>query len=63
MTEKVLSVRQASEALCLRESTVRAWIARRKLGFVRLGRSIRVPESEIARLLSEGRVPPAQEAK
>ena len=34
--------------------TIRAWIARRKIACVRLGRAVRVPVAEIDRLLDEG---------
>jgi excisionase family DNA binding protein len=53
-----LTIREAAEALNLSQPTIRAWIARRRIGFIRIGgRSIRVPTSEIDRLLSEGMVP------
>jgi hypothetical protein len=39
---------------------VRAWIRTRRIGHVRLGRAIRIPYSEVERLLTEGRVPAAQ---
>ena len=54
---KFLTVRQAAEALALRETTIRAWVARRRLGIVRLGRAIRIPLAEIERVIAEGAVP------
>jgi excisionase family DNA binding protein len=53
----MLTVRQASERLGLRESTLRAWIAQRRIGVVRLGRCVRVSEAEVRRLIEEGTVP------
>jgi excisionase family DNA binding protein len=55
--DKPLTVNQAAELLNLSEACIRAWILRRKLGIVRLGRAIRIPESEIRRVLEEGAVP------
>ena len=52
------TVSQAAVELSLSKSTVRAWIATRKMGHLRLGRAIRVPASEIARLLETNYVPP-----
>jgi excisionase family DNA binding protein len=54
---KPLTVREAAEALNLKEVTIRAWLARRRIGFVRLGRAIRIPAAEIERLLAENAVP------
>ena len=48
-----LTVVQTAIALGLSQHTVRAWIAQRRLGHVRLGRSIRVPPSEVSRLLDD----------
>jgi len=38
----------------VKESTVRAWLAAGKLGYVKLGRAVRVPEAEIERLIANG---------
>lgn len=51
------TVREAAEELNLSVFTIRAWIARRKLGHVRLGRAIRIPADEIRRVLEAGTVP------
>ncbi len=55
---KPLTVREVAESLSLSVATIRAWIASRRIGFVRLGRAIRVPRSEVERLLESGFVPP-----
>ena len=52
-----LTVVQSAEALNVSVHTIRAWIARRKIGHVKLGRAIRVPRAEIDRLLERGTVP------
>jgi excisionase family DNA binding protein len=53
----MLTVRQASERLGLRESTLRAWIAQRRIGVVRLGRAVRIPSEEVDRLITENTIP------
>jgi len=57
MSSKPQTVRQASDALGLSEHTIRAWIASRRIGFVRLGRAIRIPVDEVARIIAAGTVP------
>lgn len=51
------TVAEAAVELSLSQATIRSWIASRRIGFVRLGRAVRVPSSEIARLLDTGYVP------
>ena len=51
------TVEQAAEELNLSKATIRAWIAQRRLGHIRLGRAIRVPVAEIQRILQTGFVP------
>ena len=48
------TVRESAQELGLSVHTVRAWIAQRRIAHVRLGRAIRIPESEIRRLLQAG---------
>jgi excisionase family DNA binding protein len=57
----MLNVRQTAERLGLKESTVRAWIAQRRIGVVRLGRAIRVRPDEVERLIAEGTIPARQD--
>ena len=54
---KLTTVRQASEILGISPHTLRAWIAMRRIGVVRLGRAVRVPLAEIERLIADGRIP------
>ena len=51
------TVEQAAEELNLSRATIRAWIAQRRLGHVRLGRAVRIPAAEIQRMLEAGYVP------
>ena len=53
----LLSVPEAAEALGVQPATIRSWIYRRRVVYVRVGRSVRVPESEIARIITAGTVP------
>ena len=52
------TVEQAAVELNLSKATIRAWIAQRRLGHLRLGRAIRIPAQEIQRVLESGYVPP-----
>jgi len=61
MTSQLHTVEQTAELLNLSVHTIRAWIARRKIACVRLGRAIRVPQQEIVRLIENGTIPAADE--
>lgn len=56
-----LTVEEAAEALGVSIHTVRAWLGRRKLGHLKLGRSVRVPREEVERLLRDSFVPAVAE--
>jgi excisionase family DNA binding protein len=55
--ESPKTVREAAVALGLSVHTVRAWVAARKIGYVRLGRAIRIPAAEIQRVIEKGTIP------
>ena len=55
--ERPRTADEAAEELGLSIHTIRAWIANRKIGYVRLGRAIRIPAAEIRRLLDANAVP------
>jgi excisionase family DNA binding protein len=55
---KLLTVAEAAERLGVKVPTVRLWLAQRKLGHVKLSRAVRVPESEVDRLIRENTIPP-----
>ena len=57
MTPQLLTVEEAAADLSLSVHTIRAWIAKRKIVFVRVGRAVRVPSTEIARLIERGTIP------
>jgi excisionase family DNA binding protein len=62
-SDSPLNVKQAAEVLNLSQATIRAWLARRKLGHIRLGRAIRIPQIEIQRILSQGMIPACEERR
>jgi len=54
---EVLTVSQVADLLGLKESTVRAWILRRKISYLKIHRSVRVERSVVEQLLEASRVP------
>jgi excisionase family DNA binding protein len=58
---RVVSVDRAAQLLALRPSTIRAWIARRKIASIHLGRRVMIPIDAIDGLLSEGLMPARKE--
>jgi excisionase family DNA binding protein len=57
----LLSVPQFAAALGVTPACIRRWILERKITTVKLGRLIRVPASEVERLVESG-LRPAREA-
>jgi len=56
--QELLRVSEAAKLLAVRESTVRAWLLARRIGRIRVGRrSVRIPMTEIDRLIQEGTIP------
>jgi excisionase family DNA binding protein len=62
MIERLLTVREAAARTGHKEATWRAWILLRKVPYHKVGRSIRIAESDLTRLIEESRVP-AREAR
>jgi excisionase family DNA binding protein len=54
---KLVKVPEAALMLALSPKTLWQWIGERRIGVVRLGRAVRVPQSEIERLMEEGTTP------
>jgi len=54
---KLHTVREASFSLGLSVACIRSWVAQRRIAHVKLGRAIRIPDSEITRLVDSGYVP------
>jgi excisionase family DNA binding protein len=60
MTEplgRLLTVPEAAARLTLQVDTIRKWILFRRIGVVRLGRAVRIPESEVLAILTAGYSP------
>jgi excisionase family DNA binding protein len=58
----LLSVPQFAQALGAKPSCIRRWILLRKITSVKVGRLIRIPSSEIVRLVNKG-IRPARESR
>jgi excisionase family DNA binding protein len=54
---KLLRLRECAERSGHQESTWRAWILLRKVPYYKVGRSIRVAEEDLERLIEQARVP------
>jgi excisionase family DNA binding protein len=57
-TPKLLRAKEVAEILNITVATVRAWVLHRKISYVKLsGGSIRIPLTEVERLVCEGTIP------
>lgn len=56
----MLSVEEAAQELGLKPSTIRAWILRRRITYVKLNRAVRIPRAEVERIIREGTIPARQ---
>jgi excisionase family DNA binding protein len=59
--EKLLTYEEVAERVGLRPVTIRMWAAARKIALVKLGRSARIPESEVERIVRINTIPAAPE--
>jgi excisionase family DNA binding protein len=57
MSETLLRVDEAAERLGLKPATVRSKILKREWPYVKIGRSVRLKESMIARMIEDSGVP------
>ena len=57
-SKRLLTVPEAAERLRKQPSTIRRMILERRIGYVKLGRSVRIPESEVEGMIVEGYRPP-----
>ncbi len=55
--EKLLSFEEAQSLTGIRVPTWRAWAASRKIPIVRLGRRVKIRETDLERLIEGGLVP------
>jgi excisionase family DNA binding protein len=61
MLQKLLTVTEAAERLRVRPGTLRRWVGLRKIEYIKAGRSVRIPEEEIRRIVREGTFPREKE--
>jgi excisionase family DNA binding protein len=58
LIERLLRVSDFADRLGLRPSTARAWILHRRIRVIRVGkRAIRIPESEVQKIIEAGTIP------
>jgi excisionase family DNA binding protein len=60
MTSRLLTVYETARTLGVSTACIRKWISQRRITTVRLGRLVRIPDTEVTRLVSKGTVPAAQ---
>jgi len=53
-TERLLSPQKFADRLSISRWTVYAWLQEGRIKSVKLGRLVRIPESEVERLVQEG---------
>ena len=54
------TVKEAADLLSVSQPSVRKWIATGRLAVVHLGRSVRIPRSELLRIIHEGTIESTQ---
>ena len=54
---KLLTLHECSERTGHRESTWRAWVLQRRVPYYKVGRSVRIAESDLERIIEQARVP------
>jgi excisionase family DNA binding protein len=57
MDSELLTVPEAAALLRLKPSTIRAWVCQRKIGFVKLGRLVRIRRIDAEAVIAAGLVP------
>ena len=53
MTEQLYTTKEIAQRLRLSDQTIRRWITQGKLRAIKAGRNLRIPESEVKRLLED----------
>jgi excisionase family DNA binding protein len=61
--KNLLTAAETAEALNLKVSTVRAWIAKRKLPRVNCGRAVRIPALAVAEFIERNTIPAREERR
>jgi excisionase family DNA binding protein len=55
--ERLLTLEQAAERLGMKPVTLRMWASARKIARVKINRAVRIPESEITKIIERGLIP------
>ena len=63
MSRNLLSIRECAERLGLKESTIRAWLIKRKLPRVNCGRAVRIPAEAIATFIERNTIPDREDRR
>lgn len=61
--QKLYRVREAAAILAVSVATLRKYILRRTITVVRVGRAVRIPETELARIQRDGLSPRREEVR
>lgn len=61
--KNLLTVAETADALNLKISTVRAWLAKRKLPRVNCGRAVRIPSEAITQFIERNTIPARDERR
>jgi excisionase family DNA binding protein len=56
MVDQILTINEVAGRLRLKPRTVRRWVFLRKIEYVKVGGTVRIPESEIKRIIDQGTV-------
>jgi excisionase family DNA binding protein len=59
----LLNVQETAERLGIKPATVRAWLLRRKLPCVHVGRAVRIPADAIADFIERNTIPAREERR
>ena len=63
MDKTLLNVQETAMRLGIKPSTVRAWLLRRKLPCVHVGRAVRIPSEAVADFIQRNTIPALAERR
>ena len=55
--DRLLTIFEAADRLGIRPITLRMWATKRKIARCKIGRAVRIPESEIERIIQVSTIP------
>jgi excisionase family DNA binding protein len=59
----MMSLAQAAERLGVTVNCLRAWIYRRKIAYVKVGRCVRVSETTVQEIIARGTIPALEDVR